>query len=369
MNFQDKIQERTILLCKHGSHCYGLETPESDLDLRGVLIEPIEFVISFSKNFEQTENVKFKGFEDSNDCTIFGLRKFAKLAADANPNVIEILFVEPSEIIHKNEFGDRLLEMRDLFLTRKAFHTFGGYASGQLKRLENHRQWIISPPSPPPSREEFGLPGSPKISADQMKAAHAAINKKLDQWNFKDMSDFDRAERIEFINSMSEVVEEMKMGRDEQFIAAGKVLGFDTNFLVLLDRERLHNNLSQQYKQYENWQKTRNKKRYETEVACLCDTKHASHLIRLYLEVIDLLDGKGLILKRPKEERQLLLDIKTGKWGKETYNKVKELQLSFESKMNESMSNSKLPYGPDINKIDELVREMYLSYWKKEGKE
>lgn len=81
MNFE--IQDKIILLCKHGSHAYGLDTPESDLDLRGIAIELIEFVVGFAHSFEQTENVKYPGFESSNDCTVFGLRKFAKLAADA----------------------------------------------------------------------------------------------------------------------------------------------------------------------------------------------------------------------------------------------------------------------------------------------
>jgi predicted nucleotidyltransferase len=38
MNFPYK--ERTIFLTLTGSHAYGLSTPESDIDLRGVLIPP-----------------------------------------------------------------------------------------------------------------------------------------------------------------------------------------------------------------------------------------------------------------------------------------------------------------------------------------
>lgn len=364
MNFE--VKNRIILLCKHGSHAYGLNTPESDLDLRGICIEPIEFVVGFARNFEQTENVKYPGYESSNDCTVFGLRKFAKLAADANPNVIEILFVEPEEVIFKDEFGQHLFDNRDLFLTKKAYYTFGGYASGQLKRLENHRQWIISPPSPPPTREEFGLPASPIIPSDQLKAAMAAINKKIDHWNLKDMTDMDRADRIDFINAMSEILAEMNMGSKEQFVSAGKILGYDTNFLLMLDKERTYNGIKQSFSQYKNWLETRNKKRFETEQKCLCDTKHASHLIRLYMECIDLLNGKGLILKRDVEDRNLLLNIKKGIFGKETYQMIMDLKQDLNKKLDEAMKNSKLPHGPDINKIDELVRKLYLSYWDNE---
>ncbi len=362
MNFD--VAAHTVLLCRHGSHAYGLETPESDLDLRGICIEPPEFVISFCKNFEQSENVKFNGYEESKDCTIFGLRKFLNLAANANPNVIEILFVEENEIIFATEFGRKIIDNKELFLTKKAYHTFGGYAKGQLKRLENHRQWIINPPPEPCSRTEFGLPASPVIPSDQIKAAFAAINKKIDQWNLKDMTDIDRADRIEFINAMAEVIAEMQLGAKEQFIAAGNSLGFDTNFLVMLDKERTYNGIKQLYSQYQNWLKTRNPKRFKTEQECLVDTKHASHLIRLYFEAIDLLNGNGLILKRPKDELNLLLDIKLGKFGKETYKMVMDLKEDLNSKLDDAMKNSKLPHGPDVNKMDDLMRTLYKQFWK-----
>lgn len=361
MNFD--VAKNTALMCIHGSHAYGLNTPESDLDLRGVCIEPQEFVVSYCHNFEQSENVKFEGFEDSKDCTVFGLRKFAKLAADANPNVVEILFVEEPEIIFKTKHGKLLLDNREQFLTKKCYYTFGGYAKQQLKRLENHRQWIVSPPNPPPSREEFGLPPAPVIPSDQLKAAFSAINKKIDQWNLKDMTDMDRAARIEFIEAMAEIISEMKMGNDQTWKAAGVVLGFDTNFLLMLDKERTYNGIKQHYAQYENWLKTRNKKRFETEQLCLCDTKHASHLIRLYLECIDLLRGKGLVLKRPIEQREMLLEIKKGLWGKETYEKIMILKDALNIELNIAMRESTIPNSPNINFIDEMIREIYIDAW------
>lgn len=361
LNFD--VAKNTALLCIHGSHAYGLNTPESDLDLRGVCIEPQEFVISYHNNFEQSENVKFDGYEESKDCTIFGLRKFARLAADANPNVIEILFVDDPEILFKNLYGKILVENRHLFLTKKCYYTFGGYAKQQLKRLENHRQWIVSPPPRPPTREEFGLPPAPVIPSDQLKAAFAAINKKIDQWNLKDMTDMDRAGRIEFIEAMSEIISEMKMGVDQTWKAAGTVLGFDTNFLLMLDKERTYNGIKQQYAQYKNWLETRNKKRFETEEKCLCDTKHASHLIRLYLECIDLLRGKGLILKRPIEQREMLLEIKNGAWGKQTYEKIMTMRDRLNIQLDQALEQSTIPNRPDVTFIDDMIREIYIDAW------
>jgi len=83
MNFD--VEKRTILKVKHGSHAYGLNTPESDIDYRGVCIEPFDHTVSVENNFEQLEEHVSKGFPV--DSTIFGLFKFIRLAIPSNPNV------------------------------------------------------------------------------------------------------------------------------------------------------------------------------------------------------------------------------------------------------------------------------------------
>lgn len=354
-------KDSVILRVKHGSHAYGLNTEQSDVDLRAICIEPYDHVVSNINNFEQLQEHVHDGHPV--DCVIFGFKKFIKLSQDGNPNALEILFVENSEIEYINQIGKSLIDIRDKFLSKKLFFCFGGYAKAQLKRLENHRRWILNPPKAPPTRKEFNLPEQCEINADQKKAAFSAITKKLDAWNFKDMSDQDRALRIEFTHTMADVLAEINIGSDEQWNAAGRVLGFETNFLEVLDKERKFKNVVTEYENYIKWQNERNKKRYETEVKCLCDTKHASHLIRLYLECIDVLDGKSLILKRPKEEREMLLEIKQGKHGKNTYDFVKELQTKLDERLNVALINSKLPEKADSESIDEFMRQTYMIHW------
>lgn len=357
----NKTIRSSILSVVHGSHAYGLNTPESDEDIRGILVESIEEFVSYNRSFEQVQNHAHDGHEQ--DLTLFGLRKFAKLSADANPNALEILFVEPSEIIKKDKFGQKLIDNRDIFLTKKMFYTFGGYARSQLARLNGHRRWILNPPNPPISREEFGLPSKPKIDSNTTKAIQATISKKLDQWNLKDLTDQDAADRIEIIATMSEFLAEMEITLDDKWLAAGRSLGFDDNILEILNKERQYDNIISEYKQYKTWEVSRNKKRYETEVRCGCDTKHASHLIRLYLQCIDALKGNGLILKRNPSERQLLLDIKQGRHGKDTYEVVSKLQVELEAENMEALKQSTLPNQIDSSKLDEIVRDIYLESW------
>ena len=85
------------------------------------------------------------------------LRKYISLAADANPNILEVVFADDSDILKITEAGRQLRANRHLFLSKKARHTFSGYAMSQLKRIESHRRWLLNPPTAPPQRSDFFL--------------------------------------------------------------------------------------------------------------------------------------------------------------------------------------------------------------------
>jgi len=131
-----------------GSQAYGLAREGSDVDIRGVCIPPKPYLLGLSE-FEQFEN-------PTHDIVIFALKKFFRLALGCNPNIIEILYVEPQHILFINSAGERLCAAREIFLTRRAAETFGSYAIAQLRKLERHHRWIIAPPEKPPTPEEFG---------------------------------------------------------------------------------------------------------------------------------------------------------------------------------------------------------------------
>jgi predicted nucleotidyltransferase len=131
-----------------GSQAYGLAREGSDVDIRGVCIPPRPYLLGLSE-FEQFEN-------PTHDVVIFALKKFIRLALGCNPNIIEILYVEPEHILFINSAGERLRAAREIFLTRRAAETFGSYAVAQLRKLERHHRWIVAPPENPPAPEEFG---------------------------------------------------------------------------------------------------------------------------------------------------------------------------------------------------------------------
>ncbi len=141
-------EQNLILRVRAGSRAYGLAGPDSDEDIRGICIPPKEYLLGL-KTFEQHEY-------EGKDHVVYTLSKFVRLALQGNPNIIEILWTEPPDILSVNRFGDRLRQARPIFLTRRVGERFSRYAAHQLHRLENHYRWLRNPPAGAPDPAAFG---------------------------------------------------------------------------------------------------------------------------------------------------------------------------------------------------------------------
>lgn len=119
-----------ILKCIGGSHLYGLNTPSSDTDIRGIYLESVEDALDI--NGRQNGECS----DDRQDEKYYSLGKFLKLASECNPNIIEMLFLPDEAILYKSPIYDRLIEHTDWFISKRARHTFGGYAYSQIQRAK-----------------------------------------------------------------------------------------------------------------------------------------------------------------------------------------------------------------------------------------
>ena len=134
------IPDDTILLGYRGSVAHGTYTKEygpnarDDKDLLGVAIGPIESYFGLQK-FEQ--HIKEVEGEDSViwDAVVYELRKYVRLMLKANPNVLSLLFLPEHLYVHRHWLGQKLIDERDIFCSREAYHSFVGYAHGQLHRM------------------------------------------------------------------------------------------------------------------------------------------------------------------------------------------------------------------------------------------
>jgi predicted nucleotidyltransferase len=341
------IPERTVFLCTHGSHAYGTSLPTSDHDYRGVAIAPREFYLGGLHRFEQAVCNK-------PDLTIFDLKKFIGLASQCNPNVIEILFVDESDRLQLSLAGQRLLEMRDMFLTRRVKHTFSGYAASQMKRIDAHYRWLKNPPAAPPTRVEFGLPERTLMPRDQLAAAESAVRQKLDSWSIDFLDQVQRDLREAILQKMSEHLAELETASDnELWQGAARTLGFSDNFIQLLDMERRYTQKQREWSNYQNWKATRNETRAALEAKHGFDTKHAMHLVRLMRMCREILETGKVIVKRLDADE--LLAIRGGAWS---YDRLREWSASEDAKLEELAKVSALPKAPDIEAIDRVCVEL-----------
>jgi hypothetical protein len=128
------LDRSTILLAPVGSKLYGTAISQSDDDQMGVCIEPLSEAFGLHGEFEQdilqTPEM---------DRTVYGLRKFCRLALKGNPTVLELLYVPTDRLLRFNALGGQLRELAPEFLSKRAGNAFLGYMQQQLQRLKGER--------------------------------------------------------------------------------------------------------------------------------------------------------------------------------------------------------------------------------------
>lgn len=123
------LGNNVILLGVGGSHAYGTSVDKSDIDLRGIALNTKSEILG-SHMFQAVT-------DEATDTVIFSVNKAIDLLSSCNPNALEMLGLRPEHYLHLTTIGEELIANRKLFLSKLAVNTFGGYANGMLKRMEN----------------------------------------------------------------------------------------------------------------------------------------------------------------------------------------------------------------------------------------
>jgi predicted nucleotidyltransferase len=340
-------ERKLIFMCRSGSHAYGMATPESDVDLRGVCVLDKKRLYGIQR-FDQYAPEAEKG----NDICIYGLPKFISLLVKCNPNVIELLAIDEEDILCMHPLMEQLRANLDLFVTKKAKHTFAGYAFSQLNSIKKHRGYLLNPLPGPPSRSDFGLPEHRSaVNADELNAfmwlttrllEQTAAGAKLSQATKDELAEIDWTGMVQSADLPPE------SGPIIQ-----KLTSASETYVQAVMAERAYRNALKKWQAFEGWKKRRNDDRAKLEKKYGYDTKHASHLCRLLSMGVEILTGKGVIVKRPDAE--WLLSIRRGAMA---YEQLLEWAEEKEREINKAEKLSTLPHSPDMKKIEDLQMDL-----------
>lgn len=144
-NYKKAVASKNvILLAQSGSEILGLNSAEkSDRDEVGICIESFEDVAGF-KDFDQlvyrTAADRTGIFDTPSqpgdiDLTIYGLRKFLRLALGGNPNLIQLLFTPKDKCLIYTDLAKELQELAPHIIAKSTLSAFFGYCQAQKLRL------------------------------------------------------------------------------------------------------------------------------------------------------------------------------------------------------------------------------------------
>ena len=302
-----------ILLGLGGSHAYGTNIEGSDLDVRGCALNSKSDILT-NENFEQFVN------EDT-DTTIYSFNKLITLLSSCNPNTIEILGLKPEHYLYLSPIGQELLDHKKMFLSKRAIHSFGGYATSQLRRLDNKAARLVGQAQ----REQHILNSINNASYD-----------------FKNKF-FPLAEG----DSISLYLDTFEQENFEKEI----FMDVHLTHYPLRDYKAMWSEMNNIVKEYAKVG-TRNSKAIEHGKLA----KHMMHLIRLYLMCLDILE-RGEIITYREKDHDFLMEIRDGKYlddNRQPIPEFFEMVDEFEKKLEYAKENTDLPDKPDFAAIKEF---------------
>lgn len=310
------LGKNIMFLTLGGSYSYGTNIETSDVDVRGCALNRKSDLIGLT-DFDQYVST-------ATDTTVYGFNKLAKLLLNCNPNTIEMLGCKPEHYFYITPRGQQMIDNRKLFLSQRAVNSFGGYATQQLRRLEN----ALARGRMPQERKEEHIRNS----------MESAIK------NFEN-----HYTRFEHGSIVLHLADSKKESLDKEIVAdihidSYPAREFNTILSHLTDVLGTYEKLSH-----------RNHKKDEEHL-----DKHAMHLIRLYLMCLDILENGDIVTYREKDH-DTLMEIRRGKYRLEdgNYDPVFfEMLSEYEKRLQYAKQHTNLPPHPDMERVQEFVMDI-----------
>jgi uncharacterized protein len=345
--------KHVIFSCIAGSRAYGTQVQGSDEDIRGLYIVPSTSYLPLNRPLPQLA-------DERGNTVYYSLRRCIELLAEANPNILELLFTPPDCVRSTSPEMEKLIRARSLFITRQCGDTHIGYAMSQIKKARGQNKWVNNPKPPEAPRKEdfcFVIPRESLITAGSPPYRPVALDKigwPLPEYHAAKLEHVADTYRLYHYGALARgvfrgdvLVCESIPEQDEASHFAG---------LLIFNEQSWRQSLTE-HQNYWGWRKNRNDARWEAQEAGQLDfdAKNMMHTIRLLMSGRSILQTGAPIVRFEGQSLKLLLDIRAGKL---TFDQIMNVANDLMSQCDQLKLTTKLPPSCDMAAADALLLEL-----------
>jgi hypothetical protein len=334
-----------------GSYCYNLYIEgKSDQDIRGIFINPKSEYLGLLDPSEQIGDEK-------HDTVYYSLKRFFDLAKNANPSVLEYLFVPPECIKINSGLYERLVVNRSLFISKKSYNSFSGYAYSQISRATGQNKMINHPELyTKPIKENYCWFIPKNLNNPPMRPIPLKET-GIDLTKFH-VSSLERVSNVFRLYLYGNSAKGVFRG-DDMIVCESIPLEdeFNKYYGLLIYNKNEYEKTIIEHRKYKEWIENRNESRWIDQEKGIVkfDCKNMCHCYRLLLSGENILRHGFPLVRFEGEEREFLMKIRRGEFEYEEIMKQVEEKMENLKKLYET---STIPDSVDINKLDKLYREL-----------
>lgn len=345
LTIEDLTRHQLILLeAISGSRAYGLATPESDTDIKGVFYLPrahfygLEYIPQISN--------------ESNDIVYYELGRFVELLLASNPNTLELLAAPADCVRIRHPLMDAFRP--EWFVSQACRQSFAGYAYGQIRKARGLNKKIVNPMAADKKTVlDFChvVQGAQTVPLAAWLAAQGMVQRQIG------LSKIEHAKNLYalFYNAAGDKAYRGILHKNEaSSLLLSSIAAGEMPLAYLSFNQDGYSSYCREYAAYQQWLHERNEARYRSTEAHGqgYDAKNMMHTFRLLETAADIACYGEIRVRRPN--REALLAIKRGEFAYETLIARAEALMA---EVEQAFARSGLPESVNRSAaLDALVR-------------